>query len=342
MNPPPRGPLLHARPPRHAAAVLGGLVLCLAVPAAAGAAPSKDPAVVARVNGKPILRRDFDLAVQLQFRGRAPGVGLGELRAARERILEALIDGELLYQKAARNGREPAAAEVAAEMKRLRDGFGSEEEFAATLRDNGVPEAEFREQVRRSLVVDRFVEREVVGPVEVPDSELRQYYDQNPRDMLRPERVRFSQILARAPADEPGGRAAARRKIEAILKELRAGREFADLARRHSDGPGKERGGEAGFLVRGTGLPALERVLFSLQPGQTSDIVETRLGFHLVRVLERQPEGPIPFEEAKEAIRARLAARARDARLRAYVDGLRAGARIERLEPAVAGPAPRP
>ncbi|MGH9796686.1 MAG: SurA N-terminal domain-containing protein, partial [Candidatus Polarisedimenticolia bacterium] len=207
MNTPQSGSRPRARPSRPAAAILCGLVLGPAVPVAVPAAPPKDPAVVARVNGRPILRRDFDLAVQIQFRGRASRVGLGELRAARDQILEALIDGELLYQKAARNGREPAVAEVAAEMKRLRDGFGSQEEFAATLRDNGVPEADFREQVRRSLVVDGFVEREVVGQSEVPESEMRQYYDQNPRDMLRPERVRFSQIFVRAPAGGPGARA---------------------------------------------------------------------------------------------------------------------------------------
>jgi peptidyl-prolyl cis-trans isomerase C len=329
-------------PPRPAArrapgsACLLGTFLCFLAIHAAQAAPAPAGAesvdAVALVNGRPILRRDFDLAVQLQFRRPRPAkVGFEELKAIREKVLDRLIENELLYQKASKEQVAVSPADLDAEVKRLRERFESPKEFAKILGESGVSEAEFREQVRRSLVVTRFVDENVVGDLKATESDLRRYYEQNPSEMVRPEGVRLSQILVRAPAgSSPQERAAARRKIEEILEELRAGQEFADLARKYSEGPEASRGGDSGFLARGNGLRAIERAAFSLQPGETSDVIETRLGFHLIKVAERRPEGPIPFEEAKDAIRAKVLDLERERKLRQYTTGLREKARVER------------
>ncbi len=325
------------------------LALGLAVgPAVALGKPARGSAeeeVVATINGRPILRRDFDLAVQVQLRGRLQrGLGLEELRAAREKVLEALIDSEILYQKAAKSRLDVPDADVEAEIRRIRAGFPEPGDFARILQQEGVSEADFRDQVRRSLLVTRFVEREVVDGLTIEDEDLRRYYDQNPGEMTRTEAVRVSQIMARVAANAPpAARAAARQKIEEILKELRAGKDFAELARKYSEGPEADRGGDTGFVSQGGGAPPLlERAAFQLQPGQTSDIIETRIGFHILRVTERRPGGPIPFEEARPAIRARLRAREREEKIRTYLAALKEKARVERRLPAPPAPAASP
>jgi peptidyl-prolyl cis-trans isomerase C len=287
---------------------------------------------VARVNGRPILRRDFDLAVQLQFQARPDGsVGIEELRVVRERVLDQLIDNELLYQQAVKSRHRVPEAEIEAEMKRLTQGMASPDEFARTLSESQVSEDEFREQVRRTLVVARFVDAEVAAQVTLGVEDLRRYYDQNPSEMMRPEAIRIGQIMVRVPSGASlQARAAARQKIEEILKELRAGSDFAEMARKHSDGPEAGRGGDSGLMSRGGGPPPIERVAFQMKPGEISDVIETRIGFHIIRVGDTRPAGPVPFEEAREAIRARLAARERDQAIRAYVEKLRDGARVER------------
>lgn len=304
-----------------------------APPAKGKAAADPGAEAVARVNGRPILRRDFDLAVQIQFRGRRSPIGLPELQAMRERVLERLIESELLYQEAAKGDTSVPEREVEAELLEIREGFSSADEFAAVLNENGVSEAEFKNQLRRTLMVTRFVDREVAADAAVTDEDVRRHYDQNPSEMHRGEAVRLAQILVRAAPDAPReSRAVARQKIEAILKEVRAGADFADLARRHSEGPEASRGGDTGWMVRGAGPPAIEGDAFGLAPGQISDVVESRLGYHLLKVLERRAEGPIPFEEAKERIRARLLAGERDAAIRAHVERLKEKARIERVK----------
>jgi parvulin-like peptidyl-prolyl isomerase len=144
--------------------------------------------------------------------------------------------------------------------------------------------------------------------------------------------VRVSQIVVRAAPDAPAAaRAEARHKIEEIMKEVRAGKDFAELARAYSEGPEAAHGGDSGFVTRGgRALPPIERAAFSLGPGQTSDILETRRGFHIIKVTGKRPAGAVPFEEVKEAIRTKLTAQARAPRIKEYVDGLKAAARVER------------
>jgi parvulin-like peptidyl-prolyl isomerase len=334
-------PTLRAVPPALCAAIALALAPALAAPPAASnppadgkgkaaASPSATDAV-ARVNGHPILRRDFDLAVQMQFRARRNPVTHKELQAAREMILEKLIEQELIYQKAPKSASFVADKEVDAELGRIKQGFPSESAFAAALKQNGVGDAEFKEQILRSLIVRRFVDREVVGDVKVSDEDVRRTYDQNASEMTRKESVRLAEILVRVPPDATAeDRANARLKIEEILKQARGGEAFADLARKYSDGPEASRGGDTGWLARGQAPPAIDHAAFALQAGQTSDVVESRLGYHILKVAEKRPEGPIPFDEAKDSIRAKLVARARDEKIRAYVAGLKETARVER------------
>lgn len=318
---------------RSARPLLGLLVGLAAGPAvrSAGEAPPPTAEVVARVNGQPVLRRDFDLAVQVQFQGRAAGVGHGELKAVREKVLESLIDNEILYQRASARGTKVTEKDVEEESKRLQAARGSAQDFSTFLENSGISPSEFRDQVRRSLVVTRFVDEEVVGDLTIAEEDVRRYYDQNPLEMTRPESVRLSQIVVQAPAGSPAERARARERIEAILKELQSGREFADTARKYSDGPEAGRGGDVGIVTRESRPPAIERAAFQMQPGEISDIIETRAGFHVIRVGERRPEGPVPFEEARETIRARLTDREREATIRDYVAGLKEKARVERI-----------
>lgn len=302
-------------------------------PPARAAAPAEGPEIVARVDGRPILRRDFDMAVQLSFTGRRTDrVGLEELRAVKQQVLERLIDVELIYEQAVRSSIRVKDTDVDEAVTRARKPFPDEAAFTKFLGEQGVTPAEFREQMRRSLLVSRFVDRDVVGKNEVSDKDVRLYYDQNPSEMTRPEAVRLSQIMERVPAGaSTAERAAARQKMEAVLGELRNGEDFAELARKHSEGPEKERGGDTGWVSRGSLPPPIERAAFALQEGSYSDIVETRLGLHILKVTERRPQGPIPFEEARDAIRTGIIERRKDETLRSYVEKLRQKATIERI-----------
>jgi peptidyl-prolyl cis-trans isomerase C len=324
------------RPPRPDRSFLTAGVVCAVLATGAFAAapkPSAD-APVARVNGQPILRRDFDLMVQVLFRQRGPGQrGHEDLKAARQAALDNLIDHELLSQKAKAAGITVTDQEVHDETERLRKALGGPDETQRFLDDNGLRNADLEAQVRRTLLVSHFVDKEVANGVTVDEAAARAWYDAHPEAMQRPEAVHIRQIVVQVPQGaSPQTRAQAREKIEDILKALRSGEDFAALARQHSDGPEAAKGGDSGYVWAGGGaLPPVELAALALQPGQTSDVIESRRGYHILQAIERRPAGTIPFEEAKGGIVARLTREQKDARVKAYVARERAAAKIETL-----------
>jgi len=300
---------------------------------AAPSAPRPD-APVAKVNGAPLLRRDFDLTVQMIFRKRGAGErSHADLDAVRQAALDIMIDNELLYQKAKEAGVTVTDAEAKEEAARLKSALGSPETSAAFLKEIGATEADLVAQVRRTISIGRFVDQKVAGSLTVGEKEARAWYDTHPEAMARPESAHIRQIVVQVTPDaSPAARAAARQKVEEILKSLRGGEDFAALARRYSDGPEAARGGDGGWIWAGSSaLPAVERAAMTLKPGQTSDILESRRGFHIVQVTERRPAGTVPFDEARERIIARLKDEQRQTRVKEYVATLRASARIEKL-----------
>ena len=301
-------------------------------PQAQGAPRPDTP--VAKVNGVPLLRRDFDLMVQMLFRKRGTGErSHADLEAVRQAALDIMIDNELLYQKAKEAGITVGDAEAKEEAERLKKALGGSETAAAFLKEIGATDADLVAQVRRTLSIGRFVDQKVAGSIAVGEKEARAWYDAHPEAMTRPQAAHIRQIVVQvAPDATPAARAAARQKVEEILKSLRGGEDFAALAKRHSDGSEAVRGGDGGWIAAGSSaLPAVERAAMTLKPGQTSDILESRRGFHIVQVTERRPAGTVPFDEAKERIVARLKDEERQTKVKAYVATLRASARIEKL-----------
>ncbi|MBI2214134.1 MAG: peptidyl-prolyl cis-trans isomerase [Acidobacteria bacterium] len=146
------------------------------------------------------------------------------------------------------------------------------------------------------------------------DAELKAYYEQNKESFKSRDAVRAAHILIPvAPDASAEATAAAKAKADALVKQLRAGADFAKLAAENSEDPGsKTRGGDVGFFERGRMVPEFENAAFSLQIGEISEPVKTQFGFHILRVSEKRPEGYRPFEEA----RAELSARYTDERSR--------------------------
>ena len=140
--------------------------------------------------------------------------------------------------------------------------------------------------------------------VEVSDEDVRAYYDvYRDRRFRRREAVKFSQIHIPAPeGTAPEDSEAARRQLEDVLEQARSGADFAELARRHSRDESAAQGGDMGFVTRGQLVPALDAALFALKEGEVSDVVESALGLHLLKAVEKQEDEVMDLEEVKEQI----------------------------------------
>ncbi|MGA2978469.1 MAG: peptidyl-prolyl cis-trans isomerase [Terriglobales bacterium] len=167
---------------------------------------------------------------------------------------------------------------------------------------NSIPEKRRIEYV----VVDS---AKMAATTAVTDQDLQAYYDQHRDEYRVPEQVKVSHVLIKTPLPAPGAKedekavADARAKAEDVLKQLKAGGDFAKLAEKYSDDPGSAKsGGELGWIGRGRTVPEFEKAAFSLGKGQTSDLVKSSYGFHIIRVEDKQQAHLKTLAEVKSEI----------------------------------------
>jgi peptidyl-prolyl cis-trans isomerase D len=142
------------------------------------------------------------------------------------------------------------------------------------------------------------------GAPQVTDAEVQQYYNQHQSDYKVDDQVKVRHILIKVdPNADAKTDAAAKQKAEDILKQLHNGGNFAELAKKYSDDPGsKDTGGELGFIKHGVTVPEFDKAAFALQPGQTSDLVKTKFGYHIIQSEEKETAHTRPLDEVKSTI----------------------------------------
>jgi peptidyl-prolyl cis-trans isomerase D len=208
--------------------------------------------------------------------------------------------------------------------------------------NNSIPE---RRQIRY-VVVDT---AKITAGITVSDQDLQAYYDQHRDEFRVPEQVKVSHILIKTPLPSPGAKedekavADARAKAEDVLKQVKAGGNFSELAGKYSDDPGSAKnGGELGWIGRGRTVPEFEKAAFSLGKGQTSDLVKSSYGFHIIHVEDKQDAHLKTLTDVKseieEKVKQEKAARATEAAAnallsRARTDGFDAAAAAKGQSP---------
>jgi peptidyl-prolyl cis-trans isomerase D len=158
----------------------------------------------------------------------------------------------------------------------------------------------FQVSEKRSVEVVVIDEAKVSQSVSVPDAELRKAYDMNKEAYRLPERVHVRHILLKT-TDKPKAEVdKLKSKAEELVKQIRQGADFADLAKKNSEDPASAvKGGDLDWISRGQTVKAFENAAFTLKPKETSNVITTEYGFHILQVLEKQEAKLSPFEEVK-------------------------------------------
>jgi peptidyl-prolyl cis-trans isomerase SurA len=261
--------------------------------------------VVAVVGSRPVLASQIDEKI---FERQTQGVQLPKdeagLRAAREEVLQEIIDEELLVQQAQRDTtikvtEEEIAEGVTTQMRQIRRNFASEAEYRAELQKVGfqTPD-EYRrwlsDQQRRAALQNRLIDKlraeQKIKSVTPTDKETRAYFEEHKASFGKPPAtISFRQIVV-TPKASAESKERARLLADSIVAELRKGADFAVAARRFSaDAGSRELGGELNWFRRGAMVPEFERVAFALKPGTISPPVESPFGYHIIQVQRVQP-----------------------------------------------------
>jgi len=249
----------------------------------------------------------------------------------REQALERLIREELLNAKIRQASITITDAEVMSQMEEIASVQGvSLEDFIKTMGQHNLSLEQIKEDLRERLARNQFMETQWAGKINVTEDDARKYHNEKPEQFKVPEQIRVSHILIglEQGVDPNEAKARAGTKIEGLLKQIKDGADFAELAKANSDCPSAPTGGDLDFFPRGKTTPAFEKVAFELQVGQISDVLETEYGFHIIRATDHEDPSDITFEQAKEKIIEQLTAEKQSEFADEYLKKLMAGAKI--------------
>jgi len=292
---------------------------------------------VAVVNGTVITKQDFGVEMnraQQQFaRSRQP-VSDVQLEAIKNEVLENLINRELLYQESHKKGIKVDEATINKELAALRGRFPSETEYKTALSKMNLSESAVRSEIEKGMATQQFVDKQFGEKITVSDAETKSYYDNNADSFKQPKQVCASHILIKVdPEAEESKKAEARKKIEEIQKKLKKGEDFGTLAKEFSKCPSSEKGGDLGCFGRGQMVGPFEEAAFALKPGEVSDIVDTKFGYHLIKVTEKKPASTMDYAKVKDRLQQYLKQEKIQEELSLYVEKLKEKAKVERFLP---------
>ena len=312
-------------------AILAAALTPAAAPAqnTAGATPDEKNPVVLTVNGEPVRAAEISMAMgnlsnQLHRMGQqADQQQLIQMAAGR------VIDGKLLAQAARKAGLQPDEQRIQDSIASIEKQSGGAERFADSLAQAGMTVEEFTAMLRDMDLAQAYVEKKIRPTVHVTEADAKAFYDANPDMFSQPEAVHARHILFKAAPDaDEATKKAAREKAEKARQRALAGEDFAALARELSEGPSAKNGGDLGFFEKSQMVAPFAEAAFALQPGQISDVVETRFGYHVIKVEEHRPAGQRSFDEVKDQLMRYLEERKVAEAVNATLETLRKDAKI--------------
>jgi peptidyl-prolyl cis-trans isomerase C len=300
-----------------------------------GVAEETSDSKVALVNGTVINQAEFDrelMAASRQFLKNGAKLNQQQLLEFRKQVLESLIGQELILQESSKKGIKVEDKTINEELAKMKQKYPNEEAFNTALKKASLSENKLKSDLRKKMVIQKYIDDELALSTNVSDEEIKSFYDSHPESFTKPEQVRARHILIKV--DSNAGEAQkkeARKKLAAVQARLKKGEDFAELAKKFSEGPSKSKGGDLGLFRRGQMVKPFEEVAFALPVGQVSDIVETQFGYHLIKVEEKIPASIIKFDEIKERLKAFLQQRKIGAKVQAHIAQLKEKAKIERF-----------
>lgn len=306
-------------------------------PSTAAVAGGSGP--VARINGDEIERGDFDKQMErtrarFQRAGRQIAPAL-ETRL-KENLIRKLVEEQLISQKAKAEGVTVTSEELTAKVTEHKTRFGSDKAFQSFLERTGQTEADVKADLEKNLLRDKLFVK-LLASSEPTEADAKKYYEENLDKYKQKEQIKASHILFKVdkttPEKEKKEKLAEAKKVMADAKKSSAN--FEEIAKKYSDGPTKDRGGDLGTFSRGRMVKPFEDAAFAAKAGDIVGPIETQFGFHVIKVYEKTPESQRAFEEVKDSILTSLKARQKSKATRDLLDTLRADAKIEVLEPGV-------
>ena len=211
-----------------------------------------------------------------------------ETPEGKKEMLDTMVVRELIMQQAQKDGIDKSPA-VAAKL----------------------------EDLKKRVIVEAFLKKKVEESAVVSDAELQDFYKKNLDKFKSGDQIRASHILMKSEAE-----------AKEVEKQLKGGAKFEELAKQHSIDGAAAKGGDLGWFGKGSMLPDFEKVAFGLKEGETSGIVKTKFGYHIIKLTGKRPAGTRTLEEVKDQIRAAIIPEKQQETFKKLKEDLKKGAKL--------------
>jgi len=306
--------------------------------------------VMATVDGSKILRGDVDKYYKNQTAGSDQKISAEQVTSLRLSILRELIDNEILTRRAEKLGLLATDEEVDRKLNEIKSPY-TQEQFDQRLKEKNISLDDFKRDLRRSLTVEKVLNKEITSKINVTDQDISDYYNAHKTEfnLIEPQ-YHLAQIFVtpvpnpqvhNLKNDKAQNEADARKKIQTLLNRLDSGDDFATLAMSYSEDPETSgNGGDLGFTPESALQrtdPATRDVVLHLKIGQNSPVISVvdpaskrLVGFRVVKLVAKEPAGQREFKDPRvqEAIRSQLRDRREQLLKAAYFEVLRDSAKV--------------
>jgi len=268
--------------------------------------------IVAIVNGDTVTLTELNTAfepyrikIEESYRGDDKEKFIAENRSL---LLNKLIDNMLIDQEAKKSGIIIKDEEVMETINDIlsRRKYKIDDLLKDLAKENSTLEA-YKKDVKEHLLRMRLVRREIKSKITISEEEIGEYYRNQREAYEGKEAVRIKQILVFFPiGSDEKAKANLRAEMDTILKRLQNGESFDLLASQYSQGPAAATGGDIGFVEKGSMQSVVDSAAFSLKKDEVSGVIESELGFHIIKVIDKRGAGIKPIESVREEIKAKI------------------------------------
>jgi len=287
-------------------------------PTVAPPQPVPTDKVVAMVNGEPITWKTFNqrykrFIMRFHLSGSENSESVQELKRS---FLNKLIETLLLLQEARVRGLEVSEEELNHEINQLKEDY-PKDTLNEALEKIGLQLAEWKEDRKEKLLIDKLIHREIDSIIHVSEDEVQEYYQSNKKEFQQAQMVRARQIVV-----------ATEEEASALRSRLLRGEEFEDLAKTYSLSPDAANGGDLGTFSKGQMPEEFDKVVFRYRVGSISKVVSSPYGFHLFKIEDRMSPRTLTLEEVKDQITEKIFRGRQESFFKEWLQSLKEQAKI--------------
>jgi parvulin-like peptidyl-prolyl isomerase len=257
---------------------------------------SEEDEVLATVNGAPITLLEYKASLE-KLKAQLPkgdSMDPEGIKTLKMSLLNQLIEKKILIAEAGKLGITVSEAEMNEQINKIVGEYPDSETFNSRMKEENIDIPSWKKEIEYQIMLDKLVKAVAGSEITVTPDEVRKYYDDHLDLYNSPTRVRALQIMLET-----------REQAQTILDEIKGGGDFSELAGTYSISPDSEKGGDLGYFSEAEMPPAFS-VVFTMKPGDLSDVVESEYGFHLFKVIDRREAKMLSLDEARPEIEEKL------------------------------------